>query len=48
MKFADFLFGFVDFQLYEIKSTVKKVTHFRIMENKAYWLSHPYYLKKQV
>ena len=47
MKFAYFLFGFVDFQLYEIKSIVKKVTHFKIMENKAYLLSHPYYLKNR-
>ncbi len=47
MKYVDFLFDFAAFQVYEIKRTVKKVTCFKIMKNKAYWLSHPYYLKNR-
>ncbi len=35
MKYLDFLVTLIDFQIYEIKTLLKKVTHFKIMKIKA-------------
>ena len=47
MKVVSYLLVFREFHIYKTKNILKKVTHFRIMENIGYGLNHPYYFKKE-